>query len=191
MYQYKILAFSLFMLAGLSSCYTSSGRKSAAYYEKNQLTIRTIRMLYDSLYKHQPFSMGFTDRSFKYYVMEVTTDTLRSIYNNEISEKQLFETIEQFNYDTSMLRQLSRKMKEIECLWIDKASLYLDEKKDTITFLSFKSVLIDKPFVENKYYILLFLKKKPEHPYLTNRLKKDEIVRINDLVYFMIGNKFR
>ena len=178
MYRYKILAFLMFILTGLSSCYVNSDRKSAAYYEKNQLNINTIRMLYDSLYNHQPFSIGFTDKTFKYYVMEVTTDTLRSIFNNEKSEKQLFETIVRFNYDTSMLKQLSAKMKEIECLWIDKASFYLDEKKDTVTFLSFKSVLIDKPFVENKYYILLFLKKKPEHPYLTNRVKKGEIVRI-------------
>ena len=191
MCQYKILAFSLFMLAGLSSCYTTSGRKSAAYYEKNQLKINTIRMLYDSLYKHQPFSIGFTDRSFKYYVMEVTTDTLRSIYNNEISEKQLFETISRFSYDTSMLRQLSTTMKEIECLWIDKASFYLDEKKDTVTFISFRSVNFNKPFVENKYYILLFLREKLEHPYIQNRVKKGELIRINDLVYFMIGNKFR
>jgi len=191
MCQYKVLVFSLFVLTGLSSCYSTSGRKSASYYEKNQLEINTIRMLYDSLYHHQPFSIGFTDKTFKYYVMEVTTDTLRSIYNNERSEKQLFETIARFSYDTSMLKQLSTKMKEIECLWIDKASFYLDEKKDTVTFISFKSVLIDKPFVENKYYILLFLKKKLEHPYLQNRVKKGELVRINDLVYFMIGNKFR
>ena len=191
MCQRKILVFSLFVLTGLSSCYVNSDRKSASYYEKNQPEINTIRRLYDSLYIHQPFSIGFTDKTFKYYVMEVITDTLRSIFNNEQSEKQLFETIVRFNYDTSMLRQLSTKMKEIKCLWIDKASFYLDEKKDTVTFFSFKSVLIDKPFVENKYYILLFLKKKPEHPYLTNRVKKGEIVRINDLVYFMIGNKFR
>ena len=123
--------------------------------------------------------------------MEVTTDTLRSIYNNEISEKQLFETISRFSYDTSMLKQLSTNMKEIECLWIDKASFYLDEKKDTVTFISFRSVNFNKPFVENKYYILLFLKKKLEHPYIQNRIKKGELIRINDLVYFMIGNKFR
>ena len=181
----------LFLLVGLTSCMVGSKRKSADYYEKNKEAITQIRYYYDQLYSHQPFSIGFTDKSFKYYVMEVTTDTLRYIFNTDQSETKLFETILRFNYDTLLLQELAVKMKEIKCLWLDKSSFYVDEKKETVTFLSFKSAMVDKPFVENKYYVLVFLNHKLEHPDLKAKVKKGDIVKINDLVYFAIGNRFR
>jgi hypothetical protein len=170
---------------------TGSKRKSADYYEKNKEAITEIRSYYDQLYSQQAFSVGFTDKSFKYYVMEVTTDTLRYIFNTDQSETKLFETILRFNYDTLLLQKLAFKMKEIKCLWLDKSSFYLEEKKETVTFLSFKSAKVDKPFVENKYYVLVFLNQKLEHPDLKAKVKKGDIVKINDLVYFAIGNRFR
>jgi len=153
--------------------------------------ITEVRQIYDSLYAHQPFSVGFTDKTFTYYTMEVTTDTVRYVYNTEKSGKRLYQTILKFNYDTLLLEDLSVKMKEIKCLWLDKSFFYIDEKKVAVTFLSFKSVAIDKPFVENKYYILLFLEHPLEHQEMKARIKKGNIVKINDLVYFGIGQRFR
>ena len=150
-----------------------------------------MRSLYDSLYRQQPFSVGFTDKTFTYYVMEVTTDTLRYIYNTEKSEHQLYRTIERFKYDTAILKRLALRMKEIKCLWLDKSTFYLDEKKDTITFLSFKSVSIETPFVENKYYVLLFLHHPLDTPGLRAKVKKGDIVKVDELVYFGIANRFR
>ena len=173
------------------ACAVNAPRKSADYYEKYKDEITEVRKYYETLYSHQPFSVGFTDKSFKYYVMEVTTDTLRYIYNTEQSEKILYETILKFKYDTAMLRQLARKMREIKCLWLDKSSFYLDGEKELVTFLSFKSVTVDKPFVENKYYVLIFLNHELRDAEAKARVKKGELVRINELVYFMIGNRFR
>ena len=181
----------LIPFVALSSCAVNSTRKSASYYETNKDQITEIRKNYEALYSHQPFSVGFTDKSFKYYVMEVTTDTLRYIFNTEQSEKKLLETIQRFRYDTAQLRQLAREMKEIKCLWLDKSSFYLDGVKESVTFLSFKSVTVDKPFVENKYYVLIFLNHELRDAEAEARVKKGELVRINDLVYFMIGNRFR
>ena len=175
----------------LFSCNASKHRKSAAYYQENKTAILELRQIYDSLYKQQPFSVGFTDKTFTYYVMEITTDSLRYIYNTEKSEQILYRTISRFKYDTSLLRRLAIRMKEIECLWLDKATYYLDEKKDTITFLSFKSVSIEYPFVENKYYVLLFLHNEINTPLMKAKVKKGEVVKLDDLVYFTIGNRFR
>jgi len=175
----------------LLSCNASKHRKSAAYYNENKTAILELRNIYDSLYKHQPFSLGFTDKTFSYYVMEITTDTLRSIYNTERSEQQLYRAIERFRYDTSLLRKLAVKMKEIDCLWLDKATYYLNEKKDTVTFLSFNSVSIEYPFVENKYYVLLFLHHPIDTPLMKAKVKKGDLVKLDELVYFTIGNRFR
>ena len=191
MIDFKSCILSSIIGLTLCSCAVHAPRKSADYYEKHKDEITEVRKYYETLYSHQPFSLGFTEKSFKYYVMEVTTDTLRYIYNTEQSEKKLYETILQFKYDTAMLRQLADKMKEIKCLWLDKSSFYLDGEKESVTFLSFKSLKVDKPFVENKYYVLIFLNHELKDVEAKARVKKGELVRINDMVYFMIGNRFR
>ena len=188
-----IIYLSLLLVAvGLLSC--SAGKKnlkSTEYYNQNKYAIEQLRSYYDSLYRQQAFSVGFTDKTFTYYVMEVTTDTLRSIFNTEQSEQQLFRTISKFNYDTALLRKLAVSMKDIKCLWLDKASFYLNEKKETVTFLSFKSKAIENPFVENKYYVLLLLPHPINTPGLQAKVKKGDLVKIDELVYFTIGNRFR
>ena len=180
------------MIVGLTSCMTSSKRKSEDYYRENQKVITEMRKSYDKLYQQQAFSAGFTDKSYKYYVMEVNTDTVRYIYNTEKAERaQLNATISRFQYDTAMLNDLAVKMKSIKCLWLSKASFYVAEKRETVTYLSFKSAKNGGFFVENKYYILIFL----EHPITSEdikaRIKKGDLVKIDKLVYFTIGNKFR
>jgi hypothetical protein len=175
----------------LSSCLIRAERKSAAYYHKNQIVIGQMLQDYQRLYDQQPFSIGFTNRSYTDYVLFFLTDTLRYIYNTETGKSKLSELIRRFNYDTTLLPELALKMKQTKCLWLDKTSFYLGEKKDTVTFLSFKSVLIDKPFVENKYYILIFSSHKLDHPEIKARLRRGDLVKINDFVYFMIGSHFR
>ncbi len=182
----------LLILAGLASCTASKGRKTEAYYEKNRMAIEQLRRQYDRLYAQQPFSIGFTDKSYQYYVMEVTTDTVRYIYNTEKSENRLYDMIDHFKYDTGTLASLARQMKELKCLWVDKSFFYVEGKKEIVTFLSFKSVLFDQPFVENKYYILMFTRNSFEkHDEVKARLKQGDIIKIRPNVYFFIGNRFR
>lgn len=171
------------------SCTTT--RKSAAYYQENKEAIDELRRYYDTLYQQQPFSAGFTDKSLNYYVMQINTDTLRAIYTNETKNKGLWENIYMFQYDTVMLKKMAVKMKQVKCLWLTRASYYLDEQKESFTFISFGSALIDKPFVENKYYVLVFLDHKIDHPELEARIKKGKLVPIDDLVYFTISNSYR
>ena len=51
-------------------------------------------------------------------------------------------------------------MKQLKCLWIGRSNYYMNDEKVPFTFISFGSALIEKPFVENKFYILVFLDKK-------------------------------
>ena len=173
------------------SCLASSPRKSADYYYKNRESISHILELYDTLFAHQPFSAGFSDKSFQYYLMEVTTDSVRYVYNTERNKQQVIDLIVKYGYDTSQLGQMARLMKSIKCLWLSRTSFYVDEKRQTVTFLSFKSAANDGPFVENKYYILLFPTQPVSSASIDARIKKGDLVRIRDSVYFTVGNKFR
>ena len=182
---------ALVAIVCLGACASASKRKSADYYEQNKAVINETLQLYDQLYQQQPFSAGFTDKSFKYYLLEVTTDTLRYIYNTDNNDQKFYEVIQKFQYDTTKLRGLGERLLAIKCLWLSKASFYVNEKRETVTFLSFKSKSTDKPFVENKYYILIFLPYPIESPNITERVKKGSLIKINDLVYFAITSKFR
>lgn len=186
---YRIAPIALLVI--ISSCMIRAQRKSSAYYNKNRILITQMLSSYEELYNQQPFSIGYADRSYKHYIMYILTDTLRYIYNTRTGRDKLFELIQRFNYDTALLKDLALKMKQTKCLWLDKMSFYLDNKKDSATFLSFKSALVEKPFVENKYYILLFLNHNLSHPEIKARLKRGDLVRIRDSVYFTIGSHFR
>lgn len=189
----------VFLLGGFFvSCIGTSERKSADYYNENKQTITEIRQLYEDLYKQQPFSAGFSDKSFTYYVVEVNTDTVRYIYNTASSTQQLYSTVLRFNYDTIKLKELGEKMHTIKCLWLSKSFFYVDGERENVTFLSFRSVDLNKKFVENKYYILVFLPHPIAtlpHPIATadtgNSIKNGELVKIDSLVYFMIGSGFK
>jgi hypothetical protein len=178
-------------LTAFFSCAAGSKRKSAEYYTENKKAINQLRNLYEELYHHQPFSAGFTDKSLAYYVMEITTDTVRYIYNSEKNRDQLYETIEKFQYDTSLLRLFSQKMKEVKCLWLSKSSFYVNERWETVTFFSFKAASSDRPFVENKYYILIFPGSPLSNEKIAGKVEKGSLVKIENMVYFTISSRYR
>jgi hypothetical protein len=186
---YALISMSAIFILG---CTATSKRKSENYYYQNKDQITEILKLYERLYTHQPFSAGYSDKSYKYVTMEVITDTVRYVFNNKGDSKtKLFETIRKFDYDTAMLKELSERLKTIKALWLSKAIFNVNGKKEAVTFLSFKSVLVEKPFVENKYYILLFPPHAVNNPEAKAKIQKGDIVMINDSVYFMIGSKFK
>jgi hypothetical protein len=187
----KTTLLMLMVAVLLNACMKGANRKSANYYRENQSALDSLRILYDDLYQHQPFSAGFTDKSYQYFVMEVITDSLRYIYNTEKNRPQVVDIISKFQYDPKKIRRFGELMKQTKCLWLSKASFYANEKREVITYLSFKSAATDRPFVENKYYILIFI----DHPItsegIRQRIADGKLVKIDDLVYFMIGNGYR
>lgn len=175
----------------IAGCSGKGQRKSGDYYAKNDATLHTIRSLYDELYVKQPFSIGYTDKSFRYYFVEFTTDSIRYVYNNESSNDSLTNAIKKFGYDQDKFIQLVGLMKQAECLWLDKVKRYLENEPVFFTYLSFGSVLVEKPFVENKYYVLIFPTGKINKDVLHRRIMRGGLVPINDSVYFTISNRFR
>ncbi|GAO45154.1 hypothetical protein [Flavihumibacter petaseus] len=191
MRQWSLYLLLFAAVSGGWGCAATTTRKSADYYRENREDIEEMIRLYDQSYRHQPFSAGFTDKSYRYYVMEVVTDTVRYIYDTEYDEWRLYGTIMRYNYDTASLRKISQLMEKTKCLWISKTSFFVEEKRETVTYLSFRSAKTVHPFVENKYYILVFLNQPVTHPAVKERISRGDLVRISDLVYFTIGSRYR
>src|SRR5262245_3619018 len=166
-------------------------RKSAKYYQENKADLIALKNYYDSLYRTQPFSAGFTDKSCKYYVMQINTDTLRSVYTTDTRKGELWKNALRYQYDTVLLNKMAGKMKKLKCLWLGKTTDWLEEQKETYTYISFGSALVDKPFVEDKFYILIFLDHKINHPEVEANIKNGKLVPVDDLVYFTIGSSYR
>ena len=181
----------LLLAVAFLGCSTPKRHKSGRYYLQHQATLEQVRHDFDTLYQHQPLSIGFTDKSFKYYFVEFTTDTLRMVYNNASGAAHLRQTLQQFGYDTVRFYRLVDQMKQAQCIWLDKVYRYFQHQQAGFTYLSFGAVAAEKPFVENKYYVLIFPDKKVPLTALTNRVRRGDLMAINDSVYYSISNRFR
>lgn len=180
----------LLLVLILASC--RPARKTAAYYHNNKQVIAELRQLYNMLYEQQPFSLGFTDRSLKYYVAEIKTDTVRYIYNTDKNSEQVEKLVTKYHYDTAIVRQFLSKMKQAKCLWISRTTMYVDMKPQQVTVLSFKAASRDAFFKENKYYVLFFPQQAlASSPGIKQKIANGEIVKIEEGVYFSITSKFR
>jgi hypothetical protein len=184
-----ILLLTVGLLFG--ACTASSKRKSASYYKEHKTSLDSLRLLYDELYQHQAFSAGFTDKSYKFFVMEVVTDSVRYIYNTEKNQPQVVDLIKKFAFNEQKISRFGALMHQNECLWLSKASFYVQDRRETITYLSFKAAVENRPFVENKYYILLFMDHPIKTPDIERRIRDGKLEKIDELVYFMIGNGYR
>lgn len=185
-----ILFLCVTLLVVSFSC-VAPQRKSEKYYYENESKIKSVVKKYDSLYDIKPFSIGFTDKSFEYITVEVETDTIRYAFNNETGEEYLYKTITHFDYDTSLMISLLKEMRSIECLWLGKSYFYFNDRKEDVTFLSFKSISINKPFQENKYYMLAFFDENFVKRQTKKRFQKYNLQPIKDNVFYTISDQFR
>ncbi|WP_276483675.1 hypothetical protein [Paraflavitalea pollutisoli] len=187
----RAFAGLILLIVLLASCTAAKKRKSEKYYVEHKQTITEVRQLFDKLYQHMPFSAGFSDRSLKYFVLEILSDSVRFIYNGEKNQPQLEEAVDRFGFDTTQLRTLATKLQQINCIWISKRSFYVNQQRETVTFLSFKSIANPNLFSENKYYILLFPPKQIISRHFRERIRRGDLVKIEDQVWFTIGSNFR
>ncbi len=183
----------LFLLSGilLSSCFSAKIRKSEDYYFENRPALETLLKDYEALYRKQPFAIGFSDKRFSYYTIIMYTDSVRYLYNTHMNRKLVFDEMRQSSLTVEDLTGIARQIKDLKCLWIGKNELYIDNRKTMATNLSFKSQLFNRPFEENKYYILSFLETRMSKAATTRRLRKYGYHEVGRNVYFTISNRFR
>lgn len=186
----RILTY-LFLIFLLGSCMVNNQRKTANYYFKNQVKIEALLNTYENLYQKQPFALGFSDRRFNYYTLQLYTDTVRYIYNTKTSRQNIFDEIIKTPISNKEFLDIAQQIKDVRCLWIDKYDYYIQGEKHIATFMSFKSVLFKRSFEENKYYVLVFLNRELPLNDDNEVLKRYRMTKIKDGVYFGIRDKFR
>jgi hypothetical protein len=194
------IILGLVILLLLGSCAT---RKifSTNYYHENEKVLTEIENNYRSLYARQRFSLEFTDKSFNYISLEIITDSVRLIYDFEVHEARLQDTMRKYRLPIA-LNELITQMRSIRCIWINMLDYYSNNREETLVFMSVRNVAIHLPFTPEKYYILTFYA-QPQYYDSEGRLLagrnlrrlrriNDEIFRrINDKVCYTISGRFR
>jgi hypothetical protein len=191
----------LFALAGLAfSC--SPKNISSNYYFENEKILDSIEQKYKSLYQQKPFTIGFSSSDFSIVSVEIITDTLTYIYEFRVNEARLLDTLTRYRLDAAQINRLIMQMQSIRCTWIKKQDYYVDERKNSLIFMSVKPVALKPPFSYQRYYVLTYFN-QPQHfdsegrlldKRRLRRLRKinGEIFRrINDKVCYTISGRFR
>ena len=196
---YNILLAGMMLLLG--SC---ASRKvfSTNYYFENEKVLTQIEQSYKTLYQAKPFSVGFTDHSFKYISLEIITDSIKYIYEFETKEPRLNDTLLKYGLPAKGISDLIGQMQSIHCIWINSLDYYSNNRKQSLVFMSIRPVAIHLPFTYEKFYILTFYA-QPQYFDSEGRLLErrrlrklrkinDEIFRrINDKVCYTISERFR
>lgn len=199
------ITYNLCLLCLVAFLFTSCniGTKiSAKYYYENQKVLDSMEQLYRHLYEKSPFSIEFTDKSFNYVSIEIVTDTLNYIYEFDIKEPRLKDTLYKYGLDEPGIYNLVSQMKKVHCTWINNLDYYSDGTRKALTFISIRPLTLNTPFDYKKYYILTYFSQPQyfdsegrlldSHQVRKIRRINDDIFRrINDKVCYTISERFR
>lgn len=165
---------------------------SSNYYYQNEKVLDKIEESYKKLSQNQLFTIGFTSRDFKTVSVEFITDTLSYIYEFEVNEPRLKDSLVKFKLDAPKVITLIQQMQSIRCTWIKNFYYYVDEKKNSLIFMSIKPVALKAPFSYSKFYVLTYF---PQPQYfdsegqLLDKRKPRTLRKINGEVFKRINNK--
>jgi hypothetical protein len=174
----------------ISSC--SPKNISTSYYYQHEKVLDKIEESYKSLTQQSPFTLAFTDKKFNTVSLEIITDTLSYIYEFDVNESRLTDTLTRFRLDAPKIIELIRQMQSIRCTWINNYNYYVDEKKNSLIFMSIKPVALNSLFSYKKFYTLTYF---PQPQYfdsegrLLDKRKIRRLRKINGEIFKRINNK--
>src|ERR1700761_6411737 len=102
------------------------------YYHRHKQSLDSMETTFRAAYQKKPFSIEFTDRSFNRVSLELVTDTLTYIYEYQVGEPRMLDTLKKFGYDTTAINYLNRTMQSRACTWIDNLDYYGDTTKHSL-----------------------------------------------------------
>jgi hypothetical protein len=184
-----ILLLSL-IIAGLLSC--SPRNISSRYYFQNEATLDRIEESYKRINAETPFNIGFSNREFSTISLEIITDTVSYIYEFEMNEPRLTDTLLRYGMNAAGVTAITRQMQRIRCAWINESDYYVDGKKRSLILMSVKPVALKRPFAYAKYYVLTYF---PQPQYfdsegrLLQKRKLNELRKINGEIFRRINSK--
>jgi len=192
------LSVIILFLAG--SC--STKMISNKYYQEQKGTVDSIESRYEKLNAKKPFALAFTDKELNIVSIEMISDTLTRIYEFNLGEKRLADSLLKYNYDTSGVNYLIRKMQQTKVTWINSVDYYVNDQPQQLIYLSIKPVTIRYIFSPPKYLALGYFRTPQAFDekgrLLDNRrtkrvrkIKGQVFYKITDRICYTITEKYR
>ena len=172
------------------------------YYQEKKGTVDSIESRYEKLNARKPFAIAFTDKELHIISLEMISDTLTRIYEFNTGEQRLADTLLKYNYDTSGIYYLIRKMQQTKVTWINSVDYYVNDQPQQLIYLSIKPVTIRYLFSPPKYIALGYFRTAQSFDekgrLLDNRrtkrirkIKGQEFYKITDRICYTITEKYR
>ena len=175
---------------------------STNYYYQNEKVLDSIEQSYKKLYQQKSFALGFTNKDFKMVSINIITDSLTYIYEFEVNEPRMTDTLIKYKMPAKGITDLINSMQSIHCTWINNLDYYVDEEKKSVIFISIRPIGLQAPLSYKKYYILTYFAQKQyfdnKGRLLANRkvrrlnkINGEVFKRINDRVCYTVSTTFR
>lgn len=175
---------------------------STNYYQEKKGTVDSIESRYEKLNARKPFAIAFTDKKLNIISIEMISDTLTRIYEFNINEKRLADSLIKYNYDTTGIYYLIRKMQQTKVTWINSVDYYVNDRPQQLIYLSIKPVTIRYLFSPPKYIALGYFRTAQSFDekgrLLDNRrtkkvrkIKGQVFYKITDRICYTVTDKYR
>ena len=165
---------------------------STNIYQEHKENLDNIERRYEKLNPTNHFSLAFTDKKFSILSLEMITDTLTRIYEFNVTEKRLADTLIKFNYDTAGIYYLIKKMQQSKVTWINSFDYYVNDQPQQLIILSIKPVTIRYIFSPPKYVALAYFRTNQsfdEKGRLLDNRRTKQVRKIKDQVFYKITDR--
>ena len=174
----------------ITSCSTKI--VSTNIYQEQKENLNKIESRYEKLNPTNHFSLAYTDKKFNIISLEMISDTLTRIYEFNINERRLADTLIKYNYDTAGIYFLIRKMRESKVTWINSFDYYVNDQPQQLIILSIKPVTIRYIFSPPKYVALAYFRTNQsfdEKGRLLDNRRTKQVRKIKDQVFYKITDR--
>ena len=196
----RYLILSIIISSMLISC--STKMVSNNYYQEHRGAVDSIESRYEKLNVIKPFSLAFTDKKLNIVALEMISDTLTRIYEFYTNEKRLADTLVKYNYDTTGIFYLIRKMQLTKVTWINSFDYYVNDLPQRLIILSIKPVTIRYLFSPPKYLALAYFRTPQSfdekgrlldsrRTRLLRKIKGQTFYKITDRICYTVMEKYR
>jgi hypothetical protein len=165
---------------------------STNIYQEQKENLNKIENRYEKLNPTNHFSLAYTDKKFNIISLEMISDTLTRIYEFNINESRLADTLIKYNYDTAGIYFLIRKMRESKVTWINSFDYYVNDQPQQMIILSLKPVTIRYIFSPPKYVALAYFRTAQsfdEKGRLLDSRRTKQVRKIKGQVFYKITDR--
>lgn len=174
----------------LSSC--STRIVSNNYYQQHKKTVDQIESRYEKLKAAKPFAIAFTDKELNIISIEMISDSLTRIYEFNVNEKRLTDSLLNYGYDSRGINDLIREMQQAKVTWVNSVDYYVNDQPQQLIYLSIKPVTIRYLFSPPKYIALGYFRTAQsfdEKGRLLDGRRTRRVRKIKDQVFYRITDR--